>query len=235
MSVPGASLDQLAQWALFGHAQSTPPPVDTVQSSSLGLRLEGIISGSTPPLVMLGIGNAVKLLQVGASISPQVTVHAIEPDRVILSNQGRLEAIRFPHPVSLNVTPPPSVDMLQSPATPASSAHTTPSAPSGTGPTAQSLLHNPQSLLQYIRLTPLERGGQQVGLVLHPVPGQATWLARLGLADGDVLTEADGRSVTNGNLLPHLLPLLRAGQPIPVTIERDGRPMHLTINLDALR
>jgi hypothetical protein len=31
------------------------------------------------------------------------------------------------------------------------------------------------------------------------------------------------------------LALLRAGQPIPVTIERNGRPMQMTINLDALR
>lgn len=226
-----ADLGQVGRWALFGRPKSSEQPIDTVQSSSLGVRLEGIISGTTPPLVMLGVGNAVKLLQVGSEVSPNVVVHAIEPDRVILANQGRLEAIRFPKPAALNTAPSPVPANLL-----ASGSETDILSESDTPPpTRQSILQNPQSLMQYVRLVPENQGGQLRGFVLHAVPGQGAMLGRLGLMDGDVLTEADGRPVTDGNLLPHLMPLLRSGQSIPVTIERQGRPMHLTLNLDALR
>lgn len=229
---PGAQVAQLTQWGLFGQAASHERSIDTVQSSSLGVRLQGIMSGSTPPLVMLDIGNSVKLLQVGDAVSPGVTVHEIEADQVVLSNQGRLEAIRFPPPTSLNTGPVPSVNAVSSPEAASGRSMTTSPGPR---PTAQSLMKNPQSLMQYVRLAPVDRAGKLVGLVLHPMPGQTTLLTQLGLVDGDILTEADGQPVANGDVLPHLLALLRAGQPIPVTIERNGRPMQMTINLDALR
>lgn len=230
----GAQITQLTQWALFGQAAPSEQPIDTVQSSSLGVRLQGVMSGSTPPLVMLDIGNSVKLLQIGGVVSPGVTVHTIEADRVILSNQGRLEAIRFPPPTSLNTGPVPTMNAV-SPSEEASASDRSMTTSSGQRPTAQSLMKNPQSLMQYVRLAPVDRGGKLVGLALHPMPGQTTLLTQLGLVDGDILTEADGQPVANGDVLPHLLALLRAGQPIPVTIERNGRPMQMTINLDALR
>lgn len=229
---PGAQAAQLAGWGLFGRSAPSHQSIDPVQSSSLGLRLEGIISGSTPPLVMLGIGNSVKLLQVGASISPQVTVHAIEPDRVILSNQGRLESIRFPPAVALNSAKALSAEPIESPSTGTQSSGSTPSLPP---PSLQGMIRNPGVLSRYVTLTPLKRGGTLAGYVLRPMPGQGAFLTRLGLVSGDILTQVNGMPVTDPALLPHLMPQLNAGAAIPVTVERNGHPMQMTINMDSLR
>ncbi len=232
VTAPQTLAADIAAWHLFGDTAQHTPKTTTIQASNLGLKLEGIIAGSEPPLVMLRVGSEVRLLQVGDQVTAQVKISAIEPDRVVISNQGRLEAIAFPKPAVLN---------QPSPANAVLGAMTAPPAPSAPQPTqgdrvdAREVMQNPQSLMRFVTVAPMQEDGALTGYALRPVPGQEAFMRQLGLEPGDVLTSVDGMPVTDPALLPRVMPLLSSGQPLTVMIERGGQPMNVTINLDSLR
>lgn len=228
-TAPQTLAAEISNWHLFGQVmQPMQQNATAVQPSSLGLQLEGIIAGANPPLVMLRVGSEVRLLQVGDQVTAQVKISAIEPDRVLLSNQGRLEAIAFPKPVGLNQAPPPSASLGRS-------APSAPRAASGASVDAAEVMQNPQSLMRFVTVAPLQENGALTGYTLRPVPGQEAFMQQLGLEPGDVLTSVDGMPVTDPALLPRVMPLLSSGQPLNVMLERGGQPMSVTINLDSLR
>ena len=226
------SVAQIGSWHLFGQAAMPDHPAATkISASRLGVKLEGIISGSPSPLVMLRVGGEVRLLQVGDTLSAGVRIVSIAPDRVVISNQGRLESIAFPEPQSLDQLPAPSAASLTG----------SPRGFSGSAvaPTvrvqAEEILHNPQTLLRFVTVSPVQKDGEISGYSLHPVPGQEALMRALGLMPGDVLTSVDGMSVNDPTLLPRVMPLLNSGQPLQVQVERGGQPLSMTINLDSLQ
>lgn len=232
-TAPQTFAAEISNWHLFGQApKAIQQNAATIQASSLGLKLEGIIAGAKPPLVMLRVGSEVRLLQVGDQVTTQVKISAIEPDRVLISNQGRLEAIAFPKPVGLNQAPPPSASGVVSMGQSASAPY---QAATAVRADVAQVMQNPQSLMRFVTVAPLQDGGALKGYALRPVPGQEAFMQQLGLEPGDVLTSVDGMPVTDPALLPRVMPLLSSGQPLNVMLERGGQPMSVTINLDSLR
>lgn len=229
---PSISVDQIGRWHLFG-LPATPQQASAkkISASQLGAKLEGIISGSAFPLVILRVGGKVRLLGVGDALSSGVTIVSIAPDRVVISNQGRLESIAFPKPASLDQAPAPSAASLTGNAAAASS----PPVAASVRAQAEQVLRNPQTLLRFVRVSPVQQNGALHGYALRPVPGQSAFMRALGLAPGDVLTSVNGMPVNDPSLLPQIMPLLNSGQPLQVEIERGGQPMNVTINLDDLQ
>jgi general secretion pathway protein C len=225
------SVSQIAAWHLFGQAATPERQATTkISASQLGAKLEGIISGAPSPLVMLQVGGEVRLLQVGDALSAGVTIVSIAPDRVVISNQGRLESIAFPEPQSLDQAPAPSATSL----TGKSNGSSSPVAPA-VRKQVDEIMHNPQSLLRFVTVSPVQEDGALSGYALRPVPGQEALMRALGLTPGDVLTSVDGMPVNEPSLLPRVMQVLNSGQPIQVLVERGGQPLSVTINLDALR
>ncbi len=225
------SVSQIAAWHLFGQAATPEQQATTkISASQLGVKLEGIISGAPSPLVMLQVGGEVRLLQVGDALSAGVTIVSIAPDRVVISNQGRLESIAFPEPQSLDQAPAPSATSLIG----KSKGSSSPVAPA-VRKQVDEIMHNPQSLLRFVTVSPVQEDGALSGYALRPVPGQEALMRALGLTPGDVLTSVDGMPVNEPSLLPRVMQVLNSGQPIQVLVERGGQPLSVTINLDALR
>jgi membrane-associated protease RseP (regulator of RpoE activity) len=81
-----------------------------------------------------------------------------------------------------------------------------------------------------VKFTPESQEGEPVGLRLSGVAGQGLF-AKLGLRDGDRLDRVGGYRVTNPNDLIALYAKLRALDVLKLLIERDGRPMTITIHL----
>ena len=180
---------------------------------------------------MLRVGGEVRLLQVGDALSAGVTIVSIAPDQVVISNQGRLESIAFPEPQTLDQAPAPSAASLTGKSSGSSGSPVAPAV----RVQADEILHNPQSLLRFVTVSPVQQDGAVSGYALRPVPGQEALMRALGLMPGDVLTSVDGMPVNDPTLLPRVMPLLNSGQPIQVLVERGGQPLSVTINLDALR
>ena len=220
---------------LFGEAANSTSAA-AIEASTLNLPLLGILSGSPQPLVMLGVGGTVKVLGVGDTVQPGVTIDAIEATRVLLRHNGRIEALGFPPAPSLDAAPAPSATALQ-PATaaPRTPAPTTAPPPAAIRRQVQQVLKHPQSLGSLVRISPVEQGGAISGYALAPVPGQEAFLQALGLHPGDVITAVDGLPLNNPATLPTILPKLDSGQPMTLLIERGGQPMSVSINLDTLQ
>lgn len=226
------SVARIVNLHLFGQATMPDSPAATkISASRLGVKLEGIISGSPSPLVMLRVGGEVRLLQVGDMLSAGVRIVSIAPDRVVISNQGRLESIAFPEPKSLDQAPPPSDSSLAGNPSGLLGAEVAPNI----RVQAKEVLHNPQSLLRFVSVSPVQQDGTVSGYALRPVPGQEALMRALGLMPGDVLTSVDGMPVNDPALLPRVMPLLNSGQPLQVLVERGGQPLSVTINLDSLQ
>ena len=87
-----------------------------------------------------------------------------------------------------------------------------------------------QSLLRQVNIIPyLDSDQQRVGVRISPRSGGID-LTDYGLRADDIITTFAGQSLTTG--LPDLVALRRrvtAGQPVSVSLIRDGQPMTITI------
>jgi serine protease Do len=72
-----------------------------------------------------------------------------------------------------------------------------------------------------------EQGGVQVTQVFAGSPG-----AKAGIQDGDVLTDLAGKAVREGRTLQQMVAGLSLGQPIDVTVMRDGKPLTLKVTIE---
>jgi type II secretory pathway component PulC len=80
------------------------------------------------------------------------------------------------------------------------------------------------------RFEPEKRDGRTVGLRLRGV-GDDGLFAKLGLREGDRLDAVAGRPVTSAREMIALYTRLRTIDVLKLLIERDGKPLEITINL----
>lgn len=118
LATPAANFQEIAGWSLFG----TPAPADAVESngpgggpegapapddaslqdlppSSLGLQLSGIAYSLDVSRAYAIIGTPdgqQRQYKVGETIQDGVTVHAVQPLDVVISNRGQLESVALP-------------------------------------------------------------------------------------------------------------------------------------------
>ncbi len=217
--------EQLAKLAPFGASkvagQSTDKPV---HASTLAIRLEGVISGPDRPLAIVRVSGRTEVLQVGDKVTGNVRIHAIEPTRILLDHDGRLEFVELPRMTGdpLHGTPP-------------SGAAFGAKGQGGAVPSKQVLLAQPEKLLNYVSFSPQRRNGTLNGYELTARPGQPDLLARLGLRSGDVITRVNGMPVKDPSAIGRVLPMLRSGKPVRAEVLRNGQPVQVTIDLDNVR
>lgn len=229
---PMALSAQLAALAPFGRARTPAndqPEQGPIQASHLAIRLEGVISGTAKPLAIIRVGARVKVFQVGERVTGNARLHAVEPRRVVLDNNGRLEYVDLPHsPGNPLGGQPPSASALSS------GSDEGDVSVSGLPPVRQFLSH-PQKLLDYVSFSPARRNGKAYGYRLVAKPGQADLLSRLGLSSGDILTRIDGMPLDDPSVLARVLPLLRSGQPVRASVMHGGKPTEVMIDLSNIR
>lgn len=78
--------------------------------------------------------------------------------------------------------------------------------------------------------------GAEVVRIIGGEPGDpvdSSAFGEAGAEAGDVIVSFDGITITNMNQLASLLRRYRAGQEVPITVERDTVPLELLVSLDA--
>ena len=88
----------------------------------------------------------------------------------------------------------------------------------------------PLAMLDGVKFTPEQQGGETVGLRLSGVADRGLF-AGLGLREGDRLDSVGGYRVTSMNEMLALYSRLRALGVLKLLIERDGQPMTITVHL----
>lgn len=212
---------ELAALSVFG-TPARENRVVNAPETSLSWTLKGVFTNPDPSrsaAILAPQGQPEKLYRVGASLPGSVTLQEVFADRVILDRGGRLETLRLKRHDA-----PASAGRRSAPALPAA-AQAEPRVD------RDAWVNDPQRFLDVISANPVMEDGVLYGLQVSPARNAREFEAA-GLVSGDVITEVNGRPVAEISDYRDLLAELADASSVSVSLERNGEPMNITINMD---
>jgi len=213
---------------LFGEVSQEPPPVSgdaalTAPDTSLALQLRGAVAADNPRLahaiIADGSGNE-QVYFVNSTLPGGATVQQIQADRVVLARAGQLEVLRLPREGSGAGGPTPGG--FTSPSQPLS--------PPGQPNVQELVAQNAPGFLAVVRPQPFMPNGQLKGYRIYPGPNRQGFVS-LGLRAGDLVTEINGIALNNPAQGMEVFRSLGDAPQVTVTVERDGQPQVLSLNM----
>jgi general secretion pathway protein C len=220
-------LGKLTNSHLFGEARAEAAPVvETVDApdTSLSLSLTGILSGGPKGRAIISANRGQeRTYQVGDSVdnADGATLHSVEPDRVLLNRNGKLETLRLPQQLSS------ATARATSPVLP-------PAAAQPAGSLRQVISENASRLTDVVRLAPHVQEGKVVGFRVNPGRDRATFEA-LGLQAGDVVTDINGTVLDDPSQGLQVFEALGETTQANVTVLREGTPQVIVIDTTQLK
>ncbi|MBL8202325.1 MAG: type II secretion system protein GspC [Chromatiales bacterium] len=212
---------------LFGEVSSEPPAVTgdaalNAPETSLSLQLRGAIAADDPRFAhaIIADGNGKEQVYfVNSTLPGGATVQQIQPDRVVLARAGQLEVLRLPRENQAGASPG-----AFSPAAPRQ-----PVVPDQQN-VQELVAQNAQGFLEVVRPQPFMPNGQLKGYRIYPGPNRQQFAA-LGLRAGDLVTEINGIALNNPAQGMEVFRSLGDAPQVTVTVERDGQPQVLSLNM----
>jgi len=187
--------------------------LDATQPTGLPLTLQGIVAAnpaSASTAFIIVSGQPAAPFQIGQSVGG-ATIQGILRDRVILSNQGRLEYLTFPDPnAAAAAAPAPGTTVAITPG-----QQQRPGSP----PPRPAPPPNTQPILQQFNATPVD-GGYRIGNAAAP-----------GLNAGDILLSVNGTPLSDPTAASAAFTAAQASGSATIQILRDGKRMTLTVPL----
>lgn len=225
----GFDVNPIVAAHLFGEEPAEPvapvaPPLEEIDDTELRLTLRGTIAANDDRMIMAIISDdrgEERLYAIGDTITGGRKLHSVLPDRAILDNNGKLEALRLPRDAESTATSTPARRSLRT----APTARNT--------PLQQQLVENPAKLTDLIRPQPVFSNGKQLGYRVYPGRKRQQFLA-LGLKPGDLLTEINGTPLDDPARGAEIFRTLSEATQVSVTIERNGSPQVLVLDPDQL-
>ncbi|MDH5277342.1 MAG: type II secretion system protein GspC [Gammaproteobacteria bacterium] len=212
---------------LFGEVSAEPPPVTgdaalNAPETTLSLQLRGAIAADDPrfahAIIADGSGSE-QVYFVNATLPGGATLQQIQADRVVLARAGQLEVLRLPregqgggNPGTFNSAPPG------------------PAAAPPPQNVQELVAQNAQGFLEVVRPQPFMPNGQLKGYRIYPGPNRQQF-ASLGLRAGDLVTEINGIALNNPAQGMEVFRSLGDAAQVTVTVERDGQPQVLSLNM----
>lgn len=240
---PGFSLERITQANLFGvfnrtgqqqagAAAAMPAPIDgdsDLPETSLELTLKGTIWDSNPERALAIIQNRSEenVFAVGDTVVAGARLHRVDPRQVILErNGGTYEKLVLAELADLKTTAnrsrlsPGGVRRI--PVSTSARANNQSNAEAVVGAMSQILRPQPHFVDQQLK-------GYRV------YPGRQRQLfAELGLRPGDLVIDINGIPMTDPQQSAQLLSGLDQSGSMSVTVERNGTPEIITIDLDQI-
>ena len=233
-SGPGAGISRSAvdvQSIINAHLFGVANPAEQVAGdpsdapeTQLSLVLAGTITASDPKIGFGIIGEsaaAAKLYSVGDSVPGGARLHAVYGDRVILERGGRLEALFLPREYKGGA---PAL---------APQARNDASARPGAAVVdrvRRMIAQDPGSVAEIMRPQPVFANGQQRGYRVYPGRNRAQF-ARLGLRPGDLIMSINGTPLDDPQRGMEIFRSIGSSDQVRVTVERNGKPEELTLNM----
>jgi general secretion pathway protein C len=221
---------------LRAEALPSSPSGDEPTPNTLGLKLLGTMIGTHPSAtfasVYEGTAHRTRSIWMGGDIQGAQVI-AIERNRVLLLNSGRVEYIgptatdaALQGMDSKAATPPaasgakPSIDVRQ------------------VGPQSYEVsrndldkaLANPNELLMQARVVPSFRDGKPQGFKLFSIRPDSLY-SQIGLRNGDILQRINGLSLDNVERGLEAYQKMRESPRLELDVERNGQPMRLTYSV----
>lgn len=233
---PADSAQTIAGVHLFGEASEDPEaaagtgPVseeipDDIPETRQNLTLKGIVAASNPDLsaaIIEDASNTEKTYQIGDTILPGASLHAVYPMRVVLNEGGTLTNLVLPAEFAT-----PRTNTRRT-------TRRTPTARPGNTQSIQTVVaQNVSRLADVIRPTPYFQNGQQQGYRVYPGRDRRQFAA-LGLRPGDLIKEIDGQALTDPTQAMQIFQSLGTADQVSVTVERDGQPQSIVLKTSQL-
>ena len=210
---------ELANLYLFG----TPPvpeaenanniDPDSVPRSRLSARITGIVASHVPErsLAIINFRNQDKTYRIRDRLEgANAEVVDIYPDRVIVRNNGQLEALLlYPNNPNQRTAARPTAEVTPQPA-------------EDLGELSSELRNNPTSIAELISISPVRRDGKLAGYRINPRSRPDLFKAA-GLENNDIALSINGIDLTNSMEAMRLMQELPKLEQISLTIERQGQ------------
>ncbi|MGI9288687.1 MAG: type II secretion system protein GspC [Pseudomonadales bacterium] len=234
-------MERVRSWQLFGSSDIAPAEEEVVapeaqlsaaesnaEQTRLQIKLQGVIQTNDE-----SAGRAIISYQgkqdhyaVGDElpVSNQVVLRRLLPDRVLIANRGKIEALYL-------------FDKSASSASPVQSARVARAKPAvraqrvrGTD-LRQRLLSNPSSLMELVRISEARKNGEIVGYKVRPGKDKSRFQS-MGFENNDVVTSINGITLDNPSSALQVFQMMRTAKEATFELQRAGEPVSLVVNLD---
>ena len=180
---------------------------DAAVPTGLQIALKGIVFARPAELSVayIAVGSEIaRPFKVGEAVS-SATIQAIQVNRVLLMNAGRVESLAFPDPFAKPATPGAAIaGTAPAPATPPAS--TVPPQPGDAA-----------ALINRLDAEPVA-GGYRIGANAPP-----------GLQPGDVIQQLNGQALGSADAAQAAFAGAQTSGSAQIQIMRDGKPVTLTV------
>lgn len=224
----------IAGWHLFGQASTAAPePLAQAPETKLNLKLIGIYyaesDGLSRAIIAAGGGKAA-IYSPGDKLQGGIEVAQIHEDYVLIARQGGLEKL------SLHKEPGQTSHASPRASPPQEDIQAAAGGVIDASAVASSLRQeaggNPQALQKLAFVSPYMQSGQFVGFRLRPGRDR-NLLGRLGLRNGDVITEVNGARLNDPGQGMALLEQLVTGEQVSIQVLRNGTEIPFTFIMNA--
>ncbi len=237
--VQTGTLTPLIQSDLFGRYRTensvVAPVTETISEvpeTELNLELAGVVATSDKEKSLAVIANQGKQNTYGLGEvidGTRASLKAVYPDRVIIDNRGRDETLMLE-----------GIDYSQQPITEpkkipsgmiASQGNNSGSSEAMIAKLRQDIVKNPQAIMQYIRLSQVNRNGEIVGYRVSPGKNRQIF-DLIGLKPGDVAMSLNGTDLTDPNALSSIWQSFSSLTELSLTVERNGQTHNVYLPLN---
>lgn len=241
----GSATASIAQWHLFGNSQAVDLATRALNApkSSLKLTLRGTLALTDPKDGMAMIAdeqNIERSYKVGDAVGGSAKLAEVYTDHVVVSHDGMAESLNLPQPQDrpVAITPvqgaaargPGAVNVSVPPGYVANSAPNN-ATQAGNGAGNVVSRSNAADLLRQVQFEPVFAGGKISGARLSGSGAAGTLMSQVGLLPTDVVTAVNGTALSSVSSPQQLLDKLGNASSLQVTVQRDGKPATLTLNL----
>lgn len=210
---------------LFGEVSYDAPAISsdtamTAPDTGLSLQLRATITADDPKVahaIIADSSGSEKVYFADMPLPGGATLQKVQSDLVILSRAGQLEVLRLPRASGVAGAPPAAISVPRLPAVQAE--------------VEEFVAQNTAGFLEVVRPQPFMPNGQLKGYRIYPGPNRQQFAA-LGLRAGDLITEINGVVLNNPAQGTEVFRSLGSATQVTVTLERDGQPQVLSLNLD---
>lgn len=181
------------------------------KEASIKLELKGVVSGKNAKVAMIAYKGVTKVYSVGDVIADNWTLDSVLNSHVVVSNDSKVHKVYFPENALMTSTPPNQVS-------------------SNVKKKLLEISNNPMGISQYVAFKHVNKGQYKGGYKLYPTKDKELFAA-LGFKPGDILTKADGESISElSKDIPALWRKIRS-KNVELTVSRNNTDVSIRIEL----
>lgn len=202
-----------------------PEPISDIASTRLKLTLMGVIEVSGAGVALIKSAGKTLVVGVGEEIIKGVDLVEVYADQVVISHRGKHEKLTM-ESLSKGL-----IEASSSNRATFRAGSLTPENASALKEVGETLRKSPVAISRYVRFKALGQNGNWTAVKIWP-KSDVTLFEGVGFKSGDLITAVNGRSIQEMAQEPSLWQAFLNESQFELTVERQGRPLVLSVDLN---